>query len=99
MRDEPAGHNDVQCPCCDFYTISEVGGWEICPICFWEDDGFRRAEIDVPSGANHGLTLREARANFIDLGACCQLMLEKVLTAGDRAAFRKGPSIFDTGAA
>lgn len=96
MRGEPANRDYVQCPCCDFYTLSEVGGWEICPICYWEDDGFRKIEIDVPSGANHGLTLREARANFVRLGACCQLMLEKVVKVGDRAAFRQGPSSIDT---
>lgn len=95
MRGEPADRNAVQCPCCDFYTLSEVGDWEICPICYWEDDGFRQAEVDVPSGANHGLTLRQARANFIGLGACCQLMLGKVLTAGDRSAYLQGPRSID----
>jgi hypothetical protein len=96
MRVEPTDRNAVQCPCCDFYTLSEVGGWEICPICYWEDDGFRKAEIDVPSGANHGLTLREARANFNVLGACCRLMLGKVLAVGDRGAYRQGTNSIDT---
>ncbi|TAM51204.1 MAG: hypothetical protein EPN57_18285 [Paraburkholderia sp.] len=68
-----------------------MGGWEICPICYWEDDGFRRAEIDVRSGANHGLTLREARANFNSLGACCPLMFRKVLTPSARGAYIHGP--------
>ena len=27
------------CPCCGFVTLPERGGCEICPVCFWKDDG------------------------------------------------------------
>ena len=27
------------CPCCLYQTIKERGQYEICPVCFWEDDG------------------------------------------------------------
>lgn len=27
------------CPCCDYPTIGEPAGYEICPLCDWEDDG------------------------------------------------------------
>jgi hypothetical protein len=27
------------CPCCGFVTLSERSVYEICPVCFWEDDG------------------------------------------------------------
>lgn len=94
MRGERPDRGEVQCPCCDFHTLSEVGG-EICLVCYWEDDGFRKSYIDVPSGANHGLTLRETRANFIRLGACCELTIGKVLTAEDRVLYRQGPSSID----
>jgi hypothetical protein len=27
------------CPTCGFYSLSERDSWEVCGICFWEDDG------------------------------------------------------------
>jgi hypothetical protein len=27
------------CPCCGFVTLGERSAFEICPVCFWEDDG------------------------------------------------------------
>ena len=29
-----------KCPCCGFYTFDEKpnGNYDICPVCFWEDD-------------------------------------------------------------
>ncbi|MBQ6093927.1 MAG: hypothetical protein IJL09_00855, partial [Lachnospiraceae bacterium] len=27
-----------RCPCCGFYTLEEVGTYEVCPVCYWEDD-------------------------------------------------------------
>ena len=54
------------CPCCDFRTLSTRGGYEICPVCQWEDDGGR--EPDRLSSPNH-MTLREGRSNFARFGA------------------------------
>jgi hypothetical protein len=57
----------LQCACCDHFTLAGTG-WEICPVCFWEDDGTTLAAPDRVSWPNH-LTLREARANFAEFGA------------------------------
>lgn len=29
-----------KCPCCSFYTFYDKpnGNYDICPVCFWEDD-------------------------------------------------------------
>jgi hypothetical protein len=27
------------CPCCGFKTLEERGGFVICAVCYWEDDG------------------------------------------------------------
>lgn len=80
------------CPCCGCRTLDERGAYDICPVCFWEDDAYivmcdgklkglrfegeLRDEdvLDVPSGANHGLTLREGRENYRRLGACEESM-------------------------
>jgi len=26
------------CPCCGYLTLPERGAYDICPVCFWEDD-------------------------------------------------------------
>ena len=60
-----------QCPCCRFFTLSERGGFEICPVCFWEDDGQDDADADVVRGGPNGsLSLTRARENYRQLGAC-----------------------------
>lgn len=78
----------LQCPCCDFFTLSERGGFEICPICYWEDEGSDLEALDQPSGANH-ITLREARRNFNELGACDHSARSLVLELSERARFRR----------
>lgn len=57
------------CPCCGFLTLDEPGEWEICPVCFWEDDPVQTAERTSHTGANK-CSLLEARQNFMRMGAC-----------------------------
>ena len=40
------------CPCCREYTLKELGGYEICPICDWEDDPGQSKYPDDELGAN-----------------------------------------------
>ena len=56
-----------KCACCGCYTLDEYP-FDVCPICMWEDTGLE--DIDVYDGVNHNITLREARTNFIEFGAC-----------------------------
>jgi hypothetical protein len=59
-----------RCPCCGFLTLDERGSYEICPVCFWEDDGQDDHDADrVRGGPNGWLSLTEARRNFHDMGA------------------------------
>lgn len=67
------------CPCCGYRTLDERGGYDICPVCFWEDDG--TSELDRHSGPNH-MTLRAARENFQRLGAACEEASRHVLPDG-----------------
>jgi hypothetical protein len=78
-----------QCPCCDFVTLPERGNYLICPICFWEDDGQDVDALDETSGPNHGMTLREARINFKQFGACEESMIKNVLPIEDRSRFER----------
>ncbi|MBR0825158.1 hypothetical protein JQ596_06400 [Bradyrhizobium manausense] len=59
-----------RCPCCRCRTLHERGGYEICPVCFWEDDGQDDHDADeVRDGPNGSLSLAHARRNFEQCGA------------------------------
>lgn len=58
-----------KCPCCGYRTIKEKGAYEICRVCFWEDDRKDDRNADSFSHVNH-IALKEARDNFIKTGAC-----------------------------
>jgi hypothetical protein len=68
------------CSCCFYHTLKGIG-WEICPVCFWEDDGSK--ELDQVSGANH-MTLGEARNNFLLFGAISEAYKDRVLQDGKK---------------
>jgi len=58
------------CPCCGYLTLAEKarGSFEICPVCYWEDD---RSQFEDPTsvvGAN-SVSLEQARRNFAEYGA------------------------------
>ena len=61
-----------QCPCCGYYTLDSRGGYDICPVCFWEDDHpgeiFGQPAPERPEGPNH-VHLWQARENFLAFGA------------------------------
>jgi Cysteine-rich CPCC len=67
-----------QCPCCDFFTLAARADWDICLICFWEDDGNDIDRPDSVSSCNY-MTLREGRRNFLKVGACDLKMVPNVL--------------------
>jgi hypothetical protein len=64
------------CPCCRYMTLHERGGDDICPVCFWEDDGQDDHDAGkVRGGPNYELSLGEARANFHCIGAASERVL------------------------
>lgn len=53
------------CPCCQFPTLTENGYYEICLICWWEDDGQNEKNADKAYGGPNGdYSLTNARKNF-----------------------------------
>jgi hypothetical protein len=57
------------CPCCGHLTLPQgPGDYELCPVCFWEDDGGQLRWPLSPDGAN-GISLVEAQANYQRFGA------------------------------
>nr|WP_238547347.1 CPCC family cysteine-rich protein [Actinoplanes friuliensis] len=63
-------HAGCACPCCGYVTLEQRGEYEICPVCFWEDDGQDDHDAhEVRGGPNRALSLTQARANFAAFGA------------------------------
>ncbi len=63
-----ATHGDARfavCPCCGYPSLDRRGAFDICSICWWEDDGQDDPDADrVAGGPNADYSLTEARANF-----------------------------------
>lgn len=67
------------CPCCGYKTIEEEppGTYDICRICYWEDDEVQFNDPDFEGGANE-VSLRQAQKNFIAFGACDECSVKSV---------------------
>lgn len=48
------------CPACGFLTLMSRGGYDICPVCFWEDNGADDYNVDELNDTNNH-TLNERR--------------------------------------
>ncbi len=98
-KKEKKTRKKYKCLCCGYMTLETRGEFDICPVCFWEDDAYlffdeqsnmysglyyeiddiaEEKLLDIPSGANHGLTLQEGRKNYKKYGACEKSMKKHV---------------------
>jgi len=58
------------CPCCGHRVLDAMpGSYEICPVCFWEDDGVQFRWPTMAGGANK-VSLIKAQGNYQHFGAC-----------------------------
>jgi Cysteine-rich CPCC len=59
------------CPCCGHKTFSQPpnGTYDLCEVCFWEDDGIQFEDPNYEGGANR-VSLRQAQKNYLKFGAC-----------------------------
>jgi hypothetical protein len=57
------------CPVCGYLTIETQHDWDVCPICFWEDDVGLYDRDDVVSPANRDMSLAQAQVNYHRFGA------------------------------
>lgn len=55
-----------KCLCCGYRTLDEKCDWDICAVCFWEDDC--TTELERYSSSNR-ITLKEGKENFKKFGA------------------------------
>lgn len=51
------------CPCCESRVITELGAYEICEACNWEDDPTQSADPTYAGGANR-MSLVQARISW-----------------------------------
>src|SRR5688572_28713454 len=56
------------CPCCGFRTLPGAGNYDLCPVCFWEDDGMHDNDADSVEGPN-GITLAEGQRLYQRYGS------------------------------
>ena len=66
-----SGEIRYKCPCCGCYTFKKKpsGDFDICPVCFWEDDWKQFDDEELEGGAN-SVSLRQARENYKTFGCC-----------------------------
>lgn len=69
------------CPCCGYGTLgAPPGSYEVCAICFWEDDPVQLLDPWFPGGANRP-NLVEAQAAYARCGAMDPRFLQHVRAA------------------
>ena len=66
------------CVCCGYKTLDKSSIFDICPICFWEDEPNGRLNPEFIGGANGDVSLIQAQKNYISFGACEEVMLDVV---------------------
>ncbi len=67
------------CPACGYLTLSERNSFDICSLCFWEDDGLDDFEENECSGPNH-VTLYDYRIQTI-------IYLDKIVNSNDDSGY------------
>jgi hypothetical protein len=83
----------LRCPCCGCRTLGERSIYDICPVCFWEDDGQDDHNADeVWGGPNGALSLSEARANYRAFGASSERRKQFVRPPRPNELAEQGPS-------
>jgi hypothetical protein len=72
------------CPCCGYKTLDKEppGTFDICPVCYWEDDNIQFDNPLYEGGANE-MSLEKARLNFKKFGAVDKKYLKNVRSPFD----------------
>ena len=68
-----------KCECCGYYTLTEEppNTYEICKVCYWEEDYVQNKDPNFPGGANN-MSLNEARKNYLRIGAISEEFLQYI---------------------
>lgn len=68
-----------KCPCCGYFTFDSKpdGNYDICPVCFWEDDPIAYDDPNEECDCNR-VSLSQAKNNYAEFGACHKDMISHV---------------------
>lgn len=68
-----------KCPCCGFYTFENKpeGNYDICPVCFQEDDPLAYDDPDEEFYCNQ-VSINEAIRNYAEFGVCKKDCLKNI---------------------
>lgn len=77
------------CPCCGHKTMQGTMDYDLCPVCFWEDDPHQLRWPNSPDGAN-GKSLIESQQTYSRLGAMDEVVLRKVRLARPSEPIEQG---------
>lgn len=79
MADERTMVARFPCPVCGYLTFDEEppGTYDVCAVCFWEDDEIQFRDPDYAGGANE-VSLSDARKNFEAFAASSESVRSKV---------------------
>ncbi len=70
------------CPCCGYRTLHAFpGSYEICKVCYWEDDPVQLLDPAYRGGANT-LSLMQSQANFEKLRVSDERFIKDVRPPG-----------------
>jgi hypothetical protein len=71
-----------RCPCCGARTLAQPDAMQLCPVCWWEDDGQDSDDAGrIYATVNGELSLREARQNYRLCGAAHPRFVQYVRAA------------------
>jgi hypothetical protein len=57
------------CPCCGRRTLEKLNSWDICLVCWWEDEGFDNERANEMIGGSNGyMSLTQARHAYLTCG-------------------------------
>ncbi|MCL2225359.1 MAG: hypothetical protein FWB96_10390 [Defluviitaleaceae bacterium] len=57
-------NNLFPCPCCGNHTLEDIGEFDICDVCMWEDDPMQREDPNDSVGANKQ-SLNDYKADWL----------------------------------
>ncbi|HEY9293499.1 MAG TPA: CPCC family cysteine-rich protein [Microlunatus sp.] len=77
------------CPCCGHRTLPAAGAYDLCPVCFWEDDPNQLHHPRSADGAN-GKSLIEAQQAYLRIAAIDEIFSARVRPARDRELLDDG---------
>lgn len=53
-----------RCLCCGYKTLDNQGAFDLCPVCFWEDDSYPQDDGTIIFAGVNRSTLKQSQKNY-----------------------------------